>query len=132
GETEVDFEQTLALIRAVGHAQAFSFKYSPRPGTPAATMADPVPDDVADDRLQRLQALINDQQHAFNRNSLGRRTEVLIERDGKRPGQRIGKSPWLQSIVVETGAAPGEMLTVDIVAAGPNSLTGAIAQPVAA
>ncbi|MDB5683046.1 MAG: tRNA ((37)-C2)-methylthiotransferase MiaB [Sphingomonas bacterium] len=132
GETEVDFEQTLALIRAVGHAQAFSFKYSPRPGTPAATMADPVPDDVADDRLQRLQALINDQQHAFNRNSLGRRTEALIERDGKRPGQRIGKSPWLQSIVVETGAAPGEMLTVDIVAAGPNSLTGAIAQPVAA
>jgi tRNA-2-methylthio-N6-dimethylallyladenosine synthase len=128
GETEADFEATLALVREVRHAQAFSFKYSPRPGTPAATMGDQVPAEIADDRLQRLQALLND----FNRTTLGRRTEVLIERDGKRPGQRLGKSPWLQSVVVETHAPKGEMLMVDIVAAGPNSLTGAVVERAAA
>jgi tRNA-2-methylthio-N6-dimethylallyladenosine synthase len=132
GESDADFEDTLSLVRAVGHAQAFSFKYSPRPGTPAATMADQVPAAVMDERLQRLQALLNEQQHAFNRTTLGRTTQVLIERDGKRPGQRIGKSPWLQSIVVETTAVAGEMLDVEIAAAGPNSLTGIVAQAAAA
>jgi tRNA-2-methylthio-N6-dimethylallyladenosine synthase len=132
GETDADFEDTLSLVRAVGHAQAYSFKYSPRPGTPAATMADPVPESVMDERLQRLQGLINEQQHAFNAATVGRITQVLIERDGKRPGQRIGKSPWLQSVVVETGAAAGEMLEVEIAAAGPNSLTGIVAQAAAA
>ena len=132
GETDADFEATLALVREVRHALAFSFRYSPRPGTPAAAMGDQVPADVADDRLQRLQALLNEQQHDFNRATLGRRTDVLIERDGKRPGQRLGKSPWLQSIVVDTDAPRGEILTVDIVAAGPNSLTGAVAARAAA
>jgi len=123
GETEADFEATLAVVRAVGHAQAFSFKYSPRPGTPAATMADQVAPAVMDDRLRRLQALIAEQQHAFNRASIGTRTTALLERKGRHPGQLIGKSPWLQSVVVEGGAI-GELIEVEIAAAGPNSLTG--------
>jgi tRNA-2-methylthio-N6-dimethylallyladenosine synthase len=126
GETEAEFEETLAIVRAVNHAQAFSFKYSPRPGTPAATMDDQVDAAVMDDRLQRLQALLNEQQHAFNLATVGKRCEVLIERDGKKPGQRIGKSPWLQSVIVEDGPAIGELVTVDIVSAGPNSLSGVV------
>ncbi|MBU3079149.1 tRNA (N6-isopentenyl adenosine(37)-C2)-methylthiotransferase MiaB [Sphingomonas quercus] len=125
GETEAEFAQTLALVEAVGHAQAFSFKYSPRPGTPAATMADQLPAAVMDERLQRLQALLNAQQHAFNRASVGRRTEVLIERTGKLPGQKLGKSPWLQSVHLQTEAAIGDIVAVDIVTAGPNSVGGA-------
>ena len=126
GETETDFQATLDVIGAVNHAMAFSFKYSPRPGTPAATMADQVAPEIMDERLQRLQALLNEQQHAFNLSKVGLRCDVLIERDGKRPGQRIGKSPWLQSVIVEDGPAIGEMVTVDIVAAGPNSLNAVI------
>ena len=124
GETEEDFRATLDVVGAVGHAMAFSFKYSPRPGTPAATMADQVDAAVMDERLQRLQALLNEQQHAFNLATLGRRCDVLIERDGKHAGQRIGKSPWLQSVIVENGPAVGEMISVDIVNAGPNSING--------
>ncbi len=125
GETEADFAQTLALIEAVGHAQAYSFKYSPRPGTPAADMADQVPEAVMDERLQRLQALLNAQQHGFNRASVGRRTGVLIERAGKLPGQKLGKSPWLQSVHLASDAAIGEIVAVEIVSAGPNSVGGA-------
>ena len=126
GETETDFAQTLALVEAIGHAQAYSFKYSPRPGTPAAEMADQVPEAVMDERLQRLQALLNAQQHAFNRASIGRRTSLLIERDGKLPGQKLGKSPWLQSVHLTTGVAIGEIVEVEIVSAGPNSIGGAL------
>ncbi len=124
GETEADFAATLALVDAVGHAQAFSFKYSPRPGTPAATMAAQVPPEVMDDRLQRLQALINRQQHDFNRATVGRRTEVLVERRGKLPGQMLGKSPWLQSVHLTTDAPVGTLVPVEIVSAGPNSVGG--------
>ena len=124
GETEADFQATLDLVAAVGHAQAFSFKYSPRPGTPAATMADQIAPEAMDERLQRLQALLNDQQHAFNIATLGRRTRVLIERTAKLPGQKLGKSPWLQSVHLQTDAPIGAMLDVDIVAAGPNSVSG--------
>ena len=127
GETEADFEATLEIVRAVNHAQAFSFKYSPRPGTPAALMADQIAPELMDERLQRLQALLNEQQHGFNIATVGRRCDVLIERDGKRPGQRIGKSPWLQSVILDDGPAIGDLVTVDIVAAGPNSMTGMIA-----
>ena len=123
GETDADFEQTLALIRAIGHAFAFSFKYSPRPGTPAAAMADPVPEAVMSERLQRLQALIAEQQYAFNRATLGKTCPVLIERDGKLPGQRLGKSPWLQSVLIDGGAV-GDLVDVTITQAGPNSLQG--------
>jgi tRNA-2-methylthio-N6-dimethylallyladenosine synthase len=128
GETDADFEATLDIVRAVKHAQAFSFKYSPRAGTPAATMADQVAPELMDERLQRLQALINEQQQAFNAALVGRRTEILIERNGKKAGQRIGKSPWLQSVVVETPAAIGELVTAEIVSAGPNSLNGVLAE----
>jgi tRNA-2-methylthio-N6-dimethylallyladenosine synthase len=132
GETDRDFEQTLDLIRSVNHAQAFSFKYSPRPGTPAATMAGQIAPEVMDERLQLLQALINEQQHAFNAALVGRRTDILIERDGKKPGQRIGKSPWLQSVIVDTPAGIGDMVTVDIEYAGPNSLNAVVAEQQAA
>jgi tRNA-2-methylthio-N6-dimethylallyladenosine synthase len=121
GETEAEFADTLAIVREVGHAQAFSFKYSPRPGTPAATLADAVPAEVMDERLARLQALLAEQQFAFNRATIGRHCQVLIERDGKRPGQKLGKSPWLQSVLVEGGAI-GDLIDVEIRTAGPVSL----------
>jgi tRNA-2-methylthio-N6-dimethylallyladenosine synthase len=126
GETEAEFEATLEIIRSVNYAQAYSFKYSPRPGTPAAAMEDQLPREIMDERLQRLQALLNEQQLEFNRGSVGRRTEVLLERPGKKPGQWIGKTPWLQSVHVETGAGIGDMIEVKIVSAGPNSLAGAV------
>ena len=126
GETEAEFEDTLDLIRKANYAQAYSFKYSPRPGTPAATMDDQIPPEVMDDRLQRLQALINEQQLAFNQARIGTRTQVLLERNGKLAGQKIGKSPWLQSVHVMTDAQIGDMVTVDLVSAGPNSLAGAL------
>jgi tRNA-2-methylthio-N6-dimethylallyladenosine synthase len=85
-----------------------------------------------DERLQRLQAKINDHQLAFNRSKVGRDTQVLIERAGKLPGQMIGRSPWLQSVHVETDAAPGDIVDVTLVAAGPNSMTGALRQEEAA
>jgi tRNA-2-methylthio-N6-dimethylallyladenosine synthase len=125
GETEAEFEDTLAIVRAVNYAQAYSFKYSPRPGTPAAEMDGRVPEEVKDERLQRLQALINEQQLAFNRATVGRRMPVLLERRGRRPGQLVGKSPWLQSVHLETAAAIGDIVEVEIVGAGPNSLAGA-------
>lgn len=131
GETDADFEATLEIVRRIGHSMAFSFKYSPRPGTPAATMADQIAPEVMDERLRRLQSLIVDQQIAFNQRLVGQRTEVLIERPGKYPGQLIGKSPWLQSIVVDEGAI-GDLIEVDIVAAGPNSLTGVMPDRLAA
>ncbi|MBI0476298.1 tRNA (N6-isopentenyl adenosine(37)-C2)-methylthiotransferase MiaB [Sphingomonas sp. MA1305] len=124
GETEAEFAETLALVDAVGYAQAFSFKYSPRPGTPAATMADEVPAAVMDERLQRLQAALNRDQHAFNAASVNRDCQVLVERRGKLPGQVLGKSPWLQSVHLITDAAIGDLLDVTLTAAGPNSLTG--------
>ncbi len=127
GETDAEFEETLSLVAEVGYAQAFSFSYSPRPGTPAATMDAQVPKAVMDVRLQRLQALLNDQQHAFNRASVGQRTKVLIERAGKLPAQMLGKSPWLQSVhVVDPALAVGDLVTLDLAAAGPNSLTGVL------
>jgi tRNA-2-methylthio-N6-dimethylallyladenosine synthase len=126
GESEAEFEATLKIVAAVNYAQAYSFKYSPRPGTPAALMEDQVPTQIMDDRLQRLQALLNTHQLAFNQATVGRRTQVLIERDGRRAGQKIGKSPWLQSVHVETEAATGDMIQVEIVSGGPNSVAGEV------
>ena len=99
GETDEDFEATLRIVDAVGYASAYSFKYSPRPGTPAAAMEEQIAPEVMDERLQRLQQRITANQLAFNRAAVGRDTKVLIERRGKLPGQMIGKSPWLQSVV---------------------------------
>ncbi len=124
GENEAEFEDTLRLIEAANYALAFSFKYSPRPGTPAATMDDQIAPEVMDDRLQRLQALLNAQQLAFNQASIGKTTQVLLERNGKLPGQKIGKSPWLQSVHVISDAQIGDMVDVHLVSAGPNSLAG--------
>ncbi len=132
GETEADFADTLSLVDAVGYAQAYSFKYSPRPGTPAATMTDVISDAVMDDRLQRLQAALNRDQQAFNANSVGRTCNVLLERPGKLPGQLIGKSPWLQSVHLITDAAIGDLVSVDLVRADPNSLAGVPAMRAAA
>jgi tRNA-2-methylthio-N6-dimethylallyladenosine synthase len=127
GETEAEFQATLAIVESVNYAQAYSFKYSPRPGTPAAAMDGQVPDEVKDERLQRLQALLDAQQLAFNRAAIGRQTTILVERAGRKPGQKVGKSPWLQSVHVEADAAIGDFVEVKIVSAGPNSLGGATA-----
>ncbi len=125
GETDADFDATLSLIAEVGYAQAYSFAYSPRPGTPAATMAAQIPKAVMGERLQALQAAINVQQHAFNAASVGTRTMILLERRGKLADQFIGKSPWLQSVhVVGAQYAIGDVIDVELVAAGPNSLKG--------
>lgn len=124
GETDAEFEDTLKLVDAVGYAQAFSFKYSPRPGTPAATMADHVPTAVMDERLQRLQVALNRDQWAFNKASVGKTCEVLVERRGKHPGQWLGKSPWLQSVHFTGEADIGSLVRVELVDAGPNSISG--------
>jgi tRNA-2-methylthio-N6-dimethylallyladenosine synthase len=126
GETEAEFEETLKIVGAVNYAQAYSFKYSPRPGTPAASMEAQVPPEVQDERLQRLQALLNAQQLAFNQASVGRRMSILVERPGRKPGQKVGKTPWLQSVHLETEAAFGSIVEVEIVSAGPNSLHGVV------
>ncbi len=132
GETDAEFEETLSLIDAVGYAAAFSFKYSPRPGTPAATMEGQIAMAVMDERLQRLQAALNRDQYAFNRASLGRTCDVLVERKGKYPGQWLGKSPWLQSVHFEADCAIGDIVTVELAEAGPNSLSGRLLQPATA
>lgn len=123
GETDAEFEETLSLVDAVGYAQCFSFKYSPRPGTPAAEMVDGfISAQVMDERLQRLQAHLNRDQAAFNAATLGKSCTVLIERQGKLPGQMLGKSPWLQSVHLMTDAKIGDLIDVEIVRADPNSL----------
>ncbi|MFA6219244.1 MAG: tRNA (N6-isopentenyl adenosine(37)-C2)-methylthiotransferase MiaB [Erythrobacter sp.] len=136
GESEAEFEETLRLVDAVGYAQAFSFKYSPRPGTPAAAMDGQIAKEVMDDRLQRLQAALNRDQLAFNQASVGRSCEVLVERKGKHPGQWLGKSPWLQSVWFANQAggdvAIGDLVAVELVEAGPNSLAGKLRERVAA
>jgi len=132
GETDEDFEATLQIVDAVRYASAYSFKYSARPGTPAARMEDQIPREVMDERLQRLQERINAHQMAFNRSKVGTDTEVLIERKGRHEGQMIGRSPWLQSVHFETDAVIGEIVDVTLVAAGPNSMSGAVRQKVAA
>ena len=124
GETEAEFRDTLSLVDAVGYAQAFSFKYSPRPGTPASDMAGQVPADVMDDRLQRLQAALNRDQRAFNASTVGRSCDVLIERRGKLPGQMLGKSPWLQSVHLIGDHAIGDLVPVELIRADPNSMAG--------
>jgi tRNA-2-methylthio-N6-dimethylallyladenosine synthase len=107
GETEDDFADTLALVDDVGFAGAFSFKYSPRPGTPAAKMAEQVSDPVKAERLQRLQAAIDRQQARFNAGCLGRSFDVLFEKPGRYAGQIVGRSPYLQPVQV---TAPEPML----------------------
>jgi tRNA-2-methylthio-N6-dimethylallyladenosine synthase len=132
GETEAEFEETLGLIETVGYSLAFSFKYSPRPGTPAAGMDGQIAPEVMDERLQRLQAALNRTQVAFNEASVGRRCEVLVERRGKLPGQWLGKSPWLQSVHFIADVAAGDLVAVELVEAGANSLRGRVLEPASA
>ncbi|WP_369411935.1 tRNA (N6-isopentenyl adenosine(37)-C2)-methylthiotransferase MiaB [Pacificimonas pallii] len=133
GETEAEFEDTLEIVRRTNYAQAYSFKYSPRPGTPAAEMADQIDETVKVDRLARLQALLNDQQLAFNAATVDTATDVLLERPGKHAGQLIGKTPWLQSVhLYADGAKIGDIVTAHIESAGPNSLAGILQERKAA
>ncbi|WP_310534347.1 tRNA (N6-isopentenyl adenosine(37)-C2)-methylthiotransferase MiaB [Novosphingobium sp.] len=129
GETDAEFEETLSLIDAVGYAQCFSFKYSPRPGTPAATMDGQVPAEVMDERLQRLQAAVNRDQVAFNLATVGKRCRVLVERRGKFEGQWLGKTPWLQSAHFTGDAAIGDLVEVELTEAGANSLSARLLHP---
>ena len=122
GETDAEFEDTLRIVDEVRYAAAFSFKYSPRPGTPAATMDDQVAPEVMDERLQRLQAALRRDQMAFNEASVGKTCEVLVERRGKKPGQWLGKSPWLQSVWFEGDGQIGDLVQAELLEAGQNSL----------
>ena len=105
GETDRDFQATLALVREVGFAQAFSFKYSPRPGTAAASLPNPVAPQLQDERLQELQALIQGLQDSFNDGMIGDTVPVLFEKPGRHPEQIVGKTPWLQPVVIDRVAA---------------------------
>ena len=126
GETDAEFAATVRLIEQVGYAQCFSFKYSPRPGTPAATMDGQIAPEVMDERLQRLQTAVNAGQLAFNLASVGSRCTVLVERSGKLPGQWLGKSPWLQSVHFIGAAVIGDLVEVELIGPGPNSLGGTL------
>jgi tRNA-2-methylthio-N6-dimethylallyladenosine synthase len=126
GETDADFEASLDVVRKVGFAQAYSFKYSPRPGTPAANM-EQLPDAVKIDRLARLQHLLDQQQTTFNSGCVGRILPVLFEKPGRKAGQLVGRSPYLQAVHAEaTPELLGRVLPVEIATAGPNSLSGVI------
>ncbi len=127
GETEADFEATLALVREVGYAGAYSFKYSPRPGTPAAG-AEQVREPVKAERLARLQELLGAQQAAFQRSCVGRELAVLVEKPGRHAGQMVGRSPYLQAVHFDCDAGmAGRIAEVAITGAGPNSLSGVLA-----
>ena len=127
GETEADFEATLRLIEKVNFSQAYSFKYSPRPGTPASEMTSQVNSEVSAKRLAVLQRLLDDQQRTFNRSKVGTKLEVLLEKPGRKPGQLVGRSLYMQAVHVEPaeGSIPltiGDLIEVDVVASNKNSL----------
>jgi tRNA-2-methylthio-N6-dimethylallyladenosine synthase len=127
GETDQDFEDTMNLVREVGYGSAYSFKYSPRPGTPAAEKDDKMVDaDVASERLYRLQELITEQQRAFQDAMIGREVSVLFERKGRLAGQMVGKSEYLHAVHVTDDVAVGEIARVRIIESGPNSLAGVV------
>jgi tRNA-2-methylthio-N6-dimethylallyladenosine synthase len=123
GETDADFEETLRIVRDVTFVQAYSFKYSPRPGTPGADMAFHVEESIKDERLQRLQALLVRQQRDFAESLVGRRTDVLIEKPGREAGQWVGRSPWLMPVILdEKPGEIGDIVEVRITRTGTNSL----------
>jgi len=128
GESDADFEATMEVVRQVRYASCFSFKYSPRPGTPGAEMGEQVPEEVKAERLHRLQALLLEQQQTFQEGLVGQTLPVLFEKTGRNAGQLIGRSPYLQSVHVE---APerliGRIVPVRIDGRGPNSLAGSVA-----
>ncbi|MEE2996984.1 MAG: tRNA (N6-isopentenyl adenosine(37)-C2)-methylthiotransferase MiaB [Pseudomonadota bacterium] len=128
GEDDQDFEETLSLIERVGYAQAYSFKYSPRPGTPSSAMEDAVPEDIKSARLARLQGQLNQQQLRFNQDCVGKVLPVLLDRRGRGDRQLAGRSPWMQAVHVDfddpdaAETASGKIIDTRIVSANPNSL----------
>jgi len=123
GETDQDFEDTMRLVETVGYAQAFSFKYSIRPGTPGAEMDGHVEEAVKAERLERLQALLFRQQGEFALGYVGKEIDLLLEKPGRKPGQLVGRSPWLQPVNIDAkGSEIGDIIRVRITDAGPNSL----------
>ncbi len=123
GESDEDFEDTMRIVETVGYAQAFSFKYSIRPGTPGAELPDQVPEDVKAERLERLQALLLKQQADFAKSCVGKVIDLLLEKPGRNEGQVIGRSPWLQSVNVDAKTSQiGDIIPVRIIGTGPNSL----------
>ncbi len=127
GETEADFEATLDIVRAVKYASGYSFKYSARPGTPAAEHSTQVNEDVKSERLQRLQSVITQQMQSFNQSCVGLQLDVLVEKPGRQAGQMIGRSPYLQSVSFDAvGYRPGDMVKVAIIGIKTNSLAGEI------
>jgi tRNA-2-methylthio-N6-dimethylallyladenosine synthase len=131
GETDADFAATMDLIRAVGFGQAFTFKYSARPGTPAAEKP-PVPAEIADERLQELQALITAQQQSVQQAMVGREVEVLYEKPGRLPGQMVGKSGHLHAVhVADPTGRIGELVRVRVSASSSNSLAAELISRIA-
>ena len=125
GERDADFEATLDLVREARYASAFSFKYSRRPGTPAAAMGVQVADEVKVERLARLQALLEAQQLAFNQGAVGRTLPVLFDKPGRKPGQIAGRSPYLQAVHCEgREGLIGQIVETRIAAASRMSLAG--------
>jgi tRNA-2-methylthio-N6-dimethylallyladenosine synthase len=128
GETEEDFTATLELVAEVGFSGAFTFKYSPRPGTPGAEMAEQIDEAIKSERLQRLQQAIDAGQAKFNRSCLGRTFDVLFEREGRHVGQLVGRSPYLQPVqVIAPASLIGEIAAVTVTEVGSNSLFGTLA-----
>jgi len=127
GETDRDFEDTLSVVRQIGFAQSFSFKYSPRPGTPAADAGNQIPDNIKTERLQALQALLNKQQRDFNDQCVGKTLPVLFEKPGRHDGQIVGRSPYLQAVHVAGPASLlGTIKQIFIEQADANSFSGRI------
>jgi tRNA-2-methylthio-N6-dimethylallyladenosine synthase len=127
GETDADFRDTLSLVDDVRFASAFSFKYSPRPGTPAADLEDQVPEETKTERLALLQQRLEVQRQAFNRGTIGRTVDVLLEKPGRHPGQLAGKSPHLQAVQMPgEGCSVGDIVPVRITGVATNSLFGEI------
>jgi tRNA-2-methylthio-N6-dimethylallyladenosine synthase len=125
GETDADFEATLEIVREARYAAAYSFKYSPRPGTPASDLEAQVPEQVKSARLQQLQALIHYQQTEFNAALVGRTVPVLLEKPGRDPGQLVGRSPYLQAVHLQADKSLiGKIVDTHITGVGTNSLSG--------
>ncbi|HEX5935056.1 MAG TPA: tRNA (N6-isopentenyl adenosine(37)-C2)-methylthiotransferase MiaB, partial [Pseudorhizobium sp.] len=123
GETDADFEDTLRIVEAVNYAQAYSFKYSTRPGTPGADLPDHLSEEVKTERLERLQSLLLKQQADFAKSCVGKVVDLLLEKPGRMPGQLIGRSPWLLSVNVDANSSQiGDIIPVRIIGTGPNSL----------
>jgi tRNA-2-methylthio-N6-dimethylallyladenosine synthase len=130
GETDADFRATLDLVGRIGFASSFAFKYSARPGTPGAELPDQIDEATKSERLLILQRLLEEQRQGFNRAAIGRTMAVLFEKRGRRPGQAIGRSPYMQSVLVEGEASLiGAIADVEIVGVGPNSLRGRVVTP---